>query len=62
MKKNFVVLGIGHSGTQFPLAISKHQCRAIGYANMLKRDASIKPCSDVEVVEYMNKYFVINLD
>lgn len=62
MKKNFVVLGVGNSGTQFPLAMSRHQCRAIGYANMLNRDTSVKSCSEFEVLEYMEKYYVLNLD
>lgn len=60
--KNFVVLGIGNSGNQFPLAVSKHECRAIGYANMLNRDTSIKKCSEIEVLKYMETFYVLNLD
>lgn len=62
MKKYFVVLGIGNSGKQFPLAISKYQNRAIGYAEMLNRDTSVKSCSDVKVLEYMESFYVLNLD
>lgn len=62
MKNNFVVLGTGNSGMQFPLAISKNQSKAIGYANMCSRDTSIRPCTDVEVLKYMESFYVLNLD
>lgn len=62
MKNNFVVLGIGNSGTLFPLSTSKHQSRAIGYANMCNRETSVKKCSDLEVIEYMESFYVLNLD
>jgi hypothetical protein len=62
MKDNFVVLGIGNSGRKFPLATSKNQSRAIGYANMCKSETSIKPCSDVEVLKYMESFYILNLD
>lgn len=62
MKNNFVVLGIGNSGTLFPLATSKHQSIAIGYAYMCKGETSIKTCSDVELLTYMKSFYVLNLD
>lgn len=62
MKNNFVVLGIGESGVLFPLATSKSHGKAIGYANICNRDTSVKRCSDVEVLKYMESFYVLNLD
>ena len=61
-KSRFVVLGIGNSGTKYPMAVSSSQSIAIGYAHMCKCDTSIKPCSDLEVLDYMEKFYVLNLD
>ena len=62
MKDRFVVLGIGNSGIKYPIAVSSSQSIAIGYAHMCKCDTSIKPCSDLEVLDYMEKFYVLNLD
>lgn len=62
MKDNFVVLGTGNSGAQFPLATSKNQSKAIGYSNMCSRDTSVRPCTDFEVLKYMESFYVLNLD
>lgn len=61
-KSRFVVLSIGNSGTKYPMAVSSSQSIAIGYAHMCKCDTSIKPCSDLEVLDYMEKFYVLNLD
>lgn len=61
-KSRFVVLGIGNSGAKYPMAVSSSQSSAIGYANMCKCDTSVKHCSDLEVLDYMEKFYVINLD
>lgn len=62
MKHRFVVLGIGNSGEKYPMAISSSQSSAIGYANMCKCNTHVKSCSDVEVLDYMGKFYVLNLD
>ena len=62
MKNNFVVLGIGNSGRRFPLAISKNHSKAIGYADMCAIETSVKPCSDIEVLKYMESFYILNLD
>lgn len=62
MKKNFVVMAIGNSGTLFPLATSKSQSSAVGYANMCNRETFVKRCTDVEVLRFMESFYVLNLD
>lgn len=62
MKENkFVVLAKGDSGV-LPLAVSKHQSKAIGYAYMCKHDAIVKSCSALEIEYFSNSFYLLNLD
>lgn len=62
MKKYFVVLGVGNSGKKFPLAVSSVQSKAVGYADMCECNTSVRKCTDTEVLGYIEKFYVLNLD
>ena len=62
MKTFFVVLSNGTKGNKMALAVSESQSKAIGYAYMCKQETYVKKCNDDEVIEYMQSFYVLNLD
>lgn len=62
MGMDFVVLARGCNGALYPLARTRHQSRAIGYAYMCKNETFVRRCKSDEVVKFTKSFHVLNLD
>ena len=59
--KVHLVTSINSEGDSFPLAWSKDKRLAMEYANLCFRDCIVKTITDVQLMSYLEKYYLIEL-
>lgn len=59
--KVHLVTSTNSEGYSFPLAWSKDKRLAMEYADLCFRDCSVKTITDVQLLSYLEKYYLIEL-